>query len=108
MNNSISDCTSKSSSSHKPAISDANKNRNNKSNYNRSFSSQRNWQIQMENKLFAKKIEAVKSRCPESLNISSTKKSSAANNQARKAKEIKKENEKINLRIKNVKSTINK
>jgi hypothetical protein len=108
MDSNTSDCTSRSSSSYKPAISNANKNYNNKSNYNRSFSSQRNLEIQMENKLFAKKIEAVKNRCPESLNISSTRKSSAANNQAKKAKEIIKENEKMILRIKNVKSTINK
>lgn len=108
MDNPTFDCISKLPSSYKPGKLDANKTHSNKSNYNRSFSKQRNWDIQMENKLFAKKIEAVKSRCPEPLNISYIKKSSAANNQAMKAKEIKRENEKINLRIKNVKSTISK
>lgn len=109
MNDRAPECASKSSSSLKPAESNAKNIGKVKSNYNHLFSNERNREIQLDNEIIAKKIEAVKSTYPaESLSTTSVRVSSAACNRARKTKEIQKENEAITSRIKNVKSTINK
>jgi len=64
----------------------------------------------MNNQIVQKKINAAmtKTRLPESSFIKPTRKSSATINQTSKTKEILKANEKMAIRIKNVKSTINK
>lgn len=78
-------------------------------NVNLSLTKQRNREINMNNEKFKKKIDAVmtKPRCPESPFIRLAGKSSGAINQTKKIREIMRENEKMAIRIKNVKSTIN-
>jgi len=76
---------------------------------NRLFTKQQNWEINRNNQVVQKKIDAaMKPRRPISPFIKPAGKSSAANNQTLKAKEILKANQKMAIRIKNVKSTINK
>lgn len=77
---------------------------------NRLFTKQQNREINMNNQIVQKKIYAAmtKTRRPVSPFIKPAGKSSAAINQTSKAKEILKANEKMAIRIKNVKSTINK
>jgi len=75
---------------------------------NRLFTKQQNREINMKNQLVQKKIDAAmtKPRRPVSQFIKPAGKSSAAINKASKAKEILNENQKMSLRLKNVKSTI--
>jgi len=78
---------------------------------NRLFTKQQNWEINMTNRLVQKKIDAAmkKPRRPESpLIVKPTGKSSSAINRALKTKEILNANQKMSIRIKNTKSTINK
>jgi len=77
---------------------------------NRLFTKEQNREISMNNQIIHKKIDAAmtKPRRPISPFIKPTGKSSAAINQALKAKEILNENKKMALRLKNVKSTINR
>lgn len=77
---------------------------------NRLFTKQQNWEIKMKNQLVKKKIDAAmnKSRRPVSTFIRPVGTSSTAINQALKAREIFNANQKMAIRIKNVKSTINK
>lgn len=77
---------------------------------NRLFTKQQNWEINRNNQVVQKKIDAAmtKTRRPTSPFIKPTGKSNAATNQTLKAKEILKANQKMAIRIKNVKSTINK
>jgi len=74
------------------------------------FTKEQNWEIKMNNHLIQKKIKAAmtKPSRPVSPFIKPAGKSSAAINQALKAREILNENKKMSLRIKNVKSTINR
>jgi hypothetical protein len=77
---------------------------------NRLFTKQQNWEINMNNKIVKKKIDAAmtKPRRPRSSFKTPTGKSSTAINQARQAKDILNANQKMAARLKNVKSTINK
>lgn len=83
---------------------------NNHTDYNRLFSKQQNWEIKMGNKNIKNKIDSVmqKSRIPEPSVTRPTRKSSMAINQEKKRREIRLENQRLALRIKNAKSTINK
>lgn len=77
---------------------------------NRSFTTQQNWEINIKNRIVKNKIDTImtKSRQPAVPFIKSPGKSSVAINQARKNKEILKNNQLMANRIKNVKSTIGK
>lgn len=79
-------------------------------NDNRSFTKQQNWEINRNNQVVQKRIDAAmtKPRRPVSTFIKPAGKSSAANNQSLKAKEILKANQKMAIRIQNAKSTIGK
>jgi len=77
---------------------------------NRLFTKQQNWEINRNNQVVLKRIDAAmtKPRRPISPFVIPAGKSSAARNQKLKDKEILKANQKLAVRIKNVKSTINK
>jgi len=77
---------------------------------NRLFTKQQNREISMNNQIVQKKIDAAMTKPRRSVSPfkKPTGKSSAAINQASKAKEILNANQKMAIRIKNVKSTINK
>ena len=77
---------------------------------NRMFTKQQNWEINMNNQMVKKKIDEAmtKPRRPVSPFIKPARKSSTTINQSLKAKEILNANQKMAIRIKNVKSTINK
>lgn len=79
-----------------------------RSDYNRAFTKQRNWEISMQNKIIKDRINATmtKTRCSDSPR--QPIKSNMAINRAEKNREIGLENQRLALRIKNVKSTIKK
>jgi len=101
MSNRFSEYAVKSSSSNEPSKRG--------DNYNRSWTKQRNFDIDAQNRRLRSKIVAVKSRCPEmSLGQRPVERSNWAINQERRAEEIMRENHLISTRIKNAKSTIKK
>lgn len=77
---------------------------------NRSFTKQQNWEIYMNNKIVKKKIDATmtKPRYPGTPFKIPAGKSSSAINQSMRAKDIQNANQKLAIRLQNVKSTINK
>lgn len=75
---------------------------------NRSFTKQQNREINLNNQIVQKKIDAAMTKPRRPVSPFRKGKSSAAINAALKAKEILNANQKMAIRIKNVKSTINK
>lgn len=80
----------------------------NSTDFNRLFTRQQNWEINMQNKGLKERIDATKnkSKCSKPVCANKPKKSSMTVNQEKRNREIEIENERIALRIKNVKSTI--
>jgi len=109
-NRSPSETTSQTSSGVKHRNQWDNTTYSNSSKDNRSFTKQQNWEINRNNQVVQKKIDAAMTKPRRSISpfIKPAGKSSAANNQTLKAKEILKANQKMAIRIKNVKSTISK